>query len=136
MIWLLGVLGALLVTALVLVWPGQGMGFVWAEAPGGPLTYRVRRRSLLPRLLGSDGVALFGVLHFRKGTTSSYLYAHELCHCLQARDAGGWLPFLWRYLTRASYRAASEAHAYAFGFTYADNYTLATHRRWAGLLPR
>lgn len=116
------------------------MGFVWQDAPGGPLKYRVRRKSLLPRLLGSDGVALFGVLHFRGATTSGYLYAHELCHCLQARDVGGWLPFLWRYLTSAPYRASSEAHAYAFGFTYGDNYTLATHRLWAGLwaglLPR
>lgn len=132
----LGVLGALLGAAGWLVRPWQGMGFVWQEAPGGPLRYRVRRASLLPRLLGSDGVALFGVLHFRGRTTSGYLYAHELCHCLQARDDGGWRRFLWRYLTRAPYRVASEAYAYAFGFTYADNYTLGTHRRWAGLLPR
>lgn len=127
-------LGVVLVAALVIVWPRRGFGFVWTDAPGGALKYRVRRKSLLPRLLGSDGIALFGVVHFAKATTSGYLFAHELCHLLQARDEGGWHRFLWKYLTRPTFRATSEAGAYIFGITYADNHTLNTHRRWAGMI--
>lgn len=117
--------GALVVAVVVyLVWPGQGLGVTWASAPGGPLRFRIRLNSVIPRLLGSDGTSLFGVAHIRGKQASAYLLAHEVGHCLRAR--GNSVGYLWRYLTSSSFRAAEEGWCHAFGLTHRHDPFLAS----------
>lgn len=105
-----------LVVVVWLVWPGQGLGVTWSGAPGGPLRFRIRLNSVIPRLLGSDGTSLFGVAHIRGKTVSAYLLAHEVGHCLRAR--GNSVGYLFRYLTSSAFRAAEEEWCHAFGLTH------------------
>lgn len=126
-----GVGATLLGVVAWLVWPWAGLGFLWQSAPDGALKYRIRRESVLPQLLGSDACCLFNVVHVAAPTLSGYLHAHELAHALQARRMGGWLTFLWRYLTRPATHVRLEDEAHQFGLAEKDNVTLATHRRFA-----
>jgi hypothetical protein len=128
---LIGLLSAILITLVVLLWPQSGLGFTWTYAPGGPLKYRLHRGSLVPQILGSDACCLFNVVHVGTPTLSGYLHAHEVCHAIQARTHGGWVLFLGRYLAEPSFRRQMEAEAHDFGVYHRANTSLASHRRAA-----
>lgn len=113
---LIAIILALLAFVGWLVWPGAGIGLTWASAPGGPISLRVRRRSLLPRLLGSDGCAVLGVVHIAGATVSPYLLAHECCHVIRAKRSP--VGYLLRYLTSGSFRAREEQECTTFGLEW------------------
>lgn len=74
-------------------------------------TFEVRLGSWLPRLLGADGVTIGRTIRFRPGWgPNARLLSHETRHLQQIRSLGAGT-FLWRYLTRPTFRRQMEAEA-------------------------
>lgn len=95
------------------------------------ITARVQVKSLIPWIVGRDGITIGRTIFLAGGqeSISGYLLAHEWRHVKQWRDLGG-LRFVWRYLrdlVRVGYKAHPlEREAHAYGMDYA-----AFFERWA-----
>lgn len=108
---LLGLIVSLLVFLLVdLRFAKWGLGFTWAEAPGGPLTFRIRRSHWMPKYFRKSKTAVmavfFNVLVAQK-TISAWWVSHEVGHIVRARQIGHWT-YLFKYVTDSKFRANEE----------------------------
>lgn len=95
------------------------------------ITARVQVKSLLPWVVGRDGITIGRTIFLSGGqaSVSGYLLAHEWRHVKQWHDLGR-LRFLWRYLrdlVGVGYKAHPlELEAHEFG-----EYHAALFERWA-----
>ena len=101
------------------IWPGAGIGVTWTTSPDGPRSFRVRRRSIVPRLLCSDATTLLGVIHVAGPAISPYLLAHEAGHALRAHAAP--VRYVIRYLLSGTFRRAEEDACHQFGLEWMDH---------------
>lgn len=126
------IVGLALIAGWFLVMAQRGEMLIWSGAPGGPLAFRLVRRSRLALLVRSllrirnpdwiNALGCWGTVHWSHHALTPHLLAHELGHLIRAR--GRPTRYVLRYIADPGFRAEEEEACEEFAARWRDSPSL------------